>query len=228
MIPYQLGFDLGWSILLLVSRWPARSVSRIGLEWGGVAVQDEGHTVWGAAPIVDESGMVHLFVARWPERNVDPAWRKSSEIAHYVADQPERPFTFMDVAVTGTGIDGAWDRYAPHNPEIQKFGDTYALLYIANSDYHQPPHPLNQAIGMRVSKSLDGPWRKVVEPGIYMGTRWNGHLGVLDFKLTERSTIMQQEYNRLIEAEVAEICSRYGDLFELWFDGGAHGPTPAG
>ncbi len=39
---------------------------------------------------------------------------------------------------------------------------------------------------------------------------------------------MQQEYNRLIEAEVAEICSRYGDLFELWFDGGAHGPTPAG
>ncbi|MFT6831178.1 MAG: alpha-L-fucosidase [Planctomycetota bacterium] len=140
----------------------------LGLEWGGVAVQDEGHTVWGAAPIVDESGMVHLFVARWPERNVDPAWRKSSEIAHYVADQPEGPFTFMDVAVTGTGMDGAWDRYAPHNPEIQKFGDTYALLYIANSDYHQPPHPLNQAIGMRVSKSLDGPWRKVVDDGLVL------------------------------------------------------------
>ena len=109
------------------------SIAR-GLEWAGVAVQEKDYTIWGAAPIVDDDGKVHLFVARWPERNVDPAWRKSSEIAHYVADKPEGPFVFREVALTGSGKKGVWDAYAPCNPEIKRFGDTYALLYIANSD----------------------------------------------------------------------------------------------
>ena len=67
-----------------------------------------------------------------------------------------------------------------------------------------------------------------IQPGIYLGTRWNGHLGVWDFKVTERSPLTQAQYNRLIEREVEEICSRYGDLFELWFDGGAYGPEEGG
>jgi alpha-L-fucosidase len=67
-----------------------------------------------------------------------------------------------------------------------------------------------------------------IEPGIYMGTRWNAHLGVYDFKVTERSPITQEAYNRMIEEEVREICSSYGPLFELWFDGGAHGPAQGG
>jgi len=59
-----------------------------------------------------------------------------------------------------------------------------------------------------------------IQPGIYLGARWNGQLGVLDFRVTERSPLSQAAYNHLIEAEVEEICTRYGDLFELWFDGG--------
>jgi alpha-L-fucosidase len=67
-----------------------------------------------------------------------------------------------------------------------------------------------------------------LKPGVYLGTRWNAQLGVYDFKVTERSTITQAEYNRLIEQEVLEICTRYGDWFEFWFDGGAHGPEQGG
>jgi alpha-L-fucosidase len=67
-----------------------------------------------------------------------------------------------------------------------------------------------------------------LKPGVYLGTRWNSKLGVYDFQVTERSTISQAEYNRLIEAEVLEICTRYGDWFEFWFDGGAHGPEQGG
>ena len=93
------------------------------LEWKGVAVQDKDYTIWGCAPIQDTQGLTHLFVARWPEKNVNPAWRKSSEIAHYVADHPEGPFKFSDVAIQGTGKN-AWDKYAPHNPEIKKGGGT--------------------------------------------------------------------------------------------------------
>lgn len=67
-----------------------------------------------------------------------------------------------------------------------------------------------------------------IKPGVYLGTRWNAKLGVFDFKVTGRSEITQAEYNRLIEEEVTEICTRYGDWFEFWFDGGAHGPAEGG
>jgi hypothetical protein len=160
--------DLGAKEMGVVQAKVLYSSIASGLEWGGVAVQEKDYTIWGAAPIVGDDGKVHLFVARWPERNVDPAWRKSSEIAHYVADKPEGPFAFKDVVLTGSEKKGAWDAYAPCNPEIKRFGDTYALLYIGNSDYHQPPHPRNQSIGMVVSKSLDGPWQKTANDGLVL------------------------------------------------------------
>lgn len=146
------------------------------LEWKGVAVQDKDYTIWGCAPIQDDQGKTHLFVARWPEKNVNPAWRKSSEIAHYVADHPEGPFIFSDVAIQGTSKD-TWDQYAPHNPEIKKVGDQYVLLYIGNTNFKQPPHPANQSIGMAISKSPYGPWEKVGKDGQILNTenstKWN-------------------------------------------------------
>lgn len=146
------------------------------LEFKGIALQDDAYTIWGCAPVQSEDGKIHLFAARWPEKNVDPAWRKSSEIAHYVSDRPEGPFVFSDVAIAGTGKD-TWDKYAPHNPEIKKIGDTYVLLYIGNTDYDQPPHPSNQSIGMALSKSPYGPWEKVGEDGKILSAdnpeKWN-------------------------------------------------------
>jgi len=67
-----------------------------------------------------------------------------------------------------------------------------------------------------------------IEPGVYLGARWNGQLGIWDFKVTGRSPMTQEQYNRLIESEVEEICTRYGDLFELWFDGGILAPANGG
>jgi hypothetical protein len=150
------------------------------LEWIGVAVQDENYSIWGCAPIQGEDGKTHLFVARWPEKNVDPAWRKSSEIAHYVSDRPEGPFVFSDVAIRGTGKE-TWDKYGPHNPEIKKVGDKYVLLYIGNTDYRQPPHPANQNIGMAIAKSPYGPWEKVGVDGQILDDedpiKWNYQSG---------------------------------------------------
>ena len=137
------------------------------LEWKGVALKDNNYTIWGCAPVQDDKGKTHLFAARWPEKNIDPAWRKTSEIAHYVSDNPEGPFVFSDVAIRGTGKN-TWDKYAPHNPEIKKVGDQYVLIYIANTDYHQPPHPSNQSIGMAISKSPYGPWEKVGKDGMIL------------------------------------------------------------
>lgn len=150
-----------------VRQVPESSLAK-GLVWQGIAIEEPDFTIWGASPI-GADGKFHLFAARWPEANIDPAWRKSSEIAHYAADQPQGPFRFQSVVVRGTGRAGDWDAFAPHNPEIQRFGESFVLCYIANSDFHQPPHPLNQQIGMMVSDSVNGPWKKVGQDGLILG-----------------------------------------------------------
>ncbi|MBJ6368780.1 alpha-L-fucosidase [Snuella sedimenti] len=66
-----------------------------------------------------------------------------------------------------------------------------------------------------------------IKPGIYLGIRWNSFLGVHDFKVNGEGAFKenrQKWYNQMIEGMVKEICTNYGELFEIWFDGGADHP----
>jgi len=66
-----------------------------------------------------------------------------------------------------------------------------------------------------------------IKPGIYLGIRWNSFFGVHNFKVNgegEFRELRQQYYNKMVEGMVKEICTRYGELFEIWFDGGADHP----
>lgn len=70
-----------------------------------------------------------------------------------------------------------------------------------------------------------------VQPGIYIGIRWNSLLGIHNFKAQgegEFAANRQQWYKHLCEKMVEEICTRYGDLFMIWFDGGADDPRGDG
>lgn len=67
-----------------------------------------------------------------------------------------------------------------------------------------------------------------IEPGLYIGIRWNSLLGVHDFKTDGQSAFAknrQAYYNNMVERMVTELCTRYGKLFEIWFDGGASDPA---
>jgi alpha-L-fucosidase len=67
-----------------------------------------------------------------------------------------------------------------------------------------------------------------IKPGIYIGIRWNSFFGVHDFKVNGTGDMQKQRqtyYNAMIEGMVKEICTKYGDLFEIWFDGGASSPA---
>ena len=70
-----------------------------------------------------------------------------------------------------------------------------------------------------------------VEPGIYVGIRWNSYLGVHDFKIEGSSEFVkrrQAAYKYMCEQMVTELCTRYGKLFMIWFDGGADDPSKNG
>lgn len=66
-----------------------------------------------------------------------------------------------------------------------------------------------------------------IKPGVYIGIRWNSFFGVHDFKVDGSGQMQknrQEYYNRMAEGMVKEICTNYGELFEIWFDGGASHP----
>jgi alpha-L-fucosidase len=66
-----------------------------------------------------------------------------------------------------------------------------------------------------------------IKPGIYLGIRWNSFFGVHNFQVNGEGEFRdnrQKYYKRMIEGMLEEICTRYGELFEIWFDGGASHP----
>ncbi len=132
------------------------------IRYAGVAINNPKMTTWGASPIRDDEGIYHLFAARWTSKlRVDPGWRSHSEIAHFTSKSRTGPFTYDKTVLAGTHRDRSWEKYAPHNPLIKKFKDTYALLYIARTDPH-----INhtQLIGLATSGSLNGPWQRYDQP----------------------------------------------------------------
>lgn len=70
-----------------------------------------------------------------------------------------------------------------------------------------------------------------IRPGIYIGIRWNSLLGIHNFRAegdSEFARNRQKWYKQYCERMVTELCTRYGDLFMIWFDGGADDPRGDG
>jgi len=122
-------------------------------EYKGVAVERKGMHVWGSSPVMGPDGKVHLYVAEWP-MNTQPnfsGWFKDCEIAHYVGDSPEGPFTFVRVAVKDKN--GTFN--SPHNPTIKYIDGKYVLCFIVNENNILA----KQRIMMLVADDLNDNWR---------------------------------------------------------------------
>jgi len=74
--------------------------------------------------------------------------------------------------------------------------------------------------------------RKVdILPGIYLSTHRNAYQTVWGHYVDwgkGKGTAKQTAYNRVAEKQVEELCSRYGDLVQVWFDAGVMTPAQGG
>lgn len=137
------------------------------LNSGTRILEHENWNVWGTSPIVGDDGKIHVFYSRW--RGTHSRWLSHSEIAHAVADKPEGPYTVLGTVLSGRG-EGHWDADTIHNPTIQKVGDKYALFFIGNNladaKKYDGHHASTQRIGLALSDSLYGPFKRVSEDPI--------------------------------------------------------------
>jgi alpha-L-fucosidase len=67
-----------------------------------------------------------------------------------------------------------------------------------------------------------------LKPGVFTEARWDARLGVASYAVMKGADVTQAQYNHMIEEELKELCTRYGDLFMVWYDGGAKTPASGG
>ena len=134
---------------------------------------------WGGSCVLGDDGKYHLFYARWPRSNPRGmlGWLYVSEIARAVADQPEGPYEYVETVLKGLGDEpaGRWDAINAHNPSVTRLRDPksgkmkYYLYFIANRDDNTMnndwwDHIINQRIGVAISDTPQGPWKRHTEP----------------------------------------------------------------
>ena len=75
---------------------------------------------------------------------------------------------------------------------------------------------------------IDACKRYGLRPGFYYSTGCNGYYNINDNWKWDYTSDVYQEYVKNVEAQVTELWTEYGELFEIWFDGGIIPPEKGG
>ncbi len=67
-----------------------------------------------------------------------------------------------------------------------------------------------------------------LKPGFYYSTGCNGYYNINDSVPQDYRSPVYRAYVKNVEAQVTELWTRYGELFEVWFDGGVIPPEKGG
>jgi alpha-L-fucosidase len=93
-------------------------------------------------------------------------------------------------------------------------------------EYSIKNSPWKNGEGDLVSDFITSCKKYGLKPGIYYSTSANGYLGVDNpGKVVSGDTEEQKRYNEIVVKQLTELWTEYGDMFEVWFDGGV---LPAG
>ena len=79
-----------------------------------------------------------------------------------------------------------------------------------------------------VREFVDACGKYGLKPGLYYCTGVNGYYGINDNERQDYKAPYYQQYREVVERQLEELLSQYGELFEIWFDGGVIPPEQGG
>lgn len=104
---------------------------------------------------------------------------------------------------------------------VAKHCTGFSLWPTEAHDYSVKSAPWRNGKGDIVADFVASCKKYGVKPGIYASSAANGYFKVDNPGLViSGDSIAQKAYNKVVETQLTELWSNYGDLFEIWFDGG--------
>ncbi len=108
-------------------------------------------------------------------------------------------------------------------------GEGFCLWPTEAFDYSVRQSPWQGGQGDVVARFVASCHKYGVRPGLYLNFAHNGYCNSMYHKFRDgkggfksgRGTFNSPHYTAICEKILTEICTRYGDLVELWFDGSA-------
>lgn len=104
---------------------------------------------------------------------------------------------------------------------VAKHCSGFSLWQTEAHEYSVKNSPWKDGKGDIVKDFVESCKKYGIKPGIYASTSANGYLHVDNPGLVKPGApVTQEEYNAIVVKQLTELWSNYGDLFEIWFDGG--------
>lgn len=125
-------------------------------------------------------------------------------------------------------VRSAWEMGAKYAILVAKHGTGFALWPTKENDYSVASMPWKDGKGDIVREFIDACKKYNIKPGLYYHPTCNGYYDVDNTKTYDYKGEWYQSYVRHVEAQVKELWSEYGELFEIWFDGGVIPPENGG
>jgi alpha-L-fucosidase len=102
-----------------------------------------------------------------------------------------------------------------------KHGCGFCLWPTGAHEYSVKQSPWKNGNGDIVKDFIASAKKYGIKPGLYANTSSNGYLYVDNPGLVQPGApFTQAEYARIAETQLTELWTNYGELFEIWFDGG--------
>lgn len=96
----------------------------------------------------------------------------------------------------------------------------FSLWPTKENEYSIAASPYMAGKADIVKAFIDSCKKYDIKPGLYYSTGCNGYYGINDDCGQVYESEAYQEYVSIVERQLKEIWGNYGELFEIWFDGG--------
>ncbi len=159
-------------------------------------------------------------------------------LIHYIMDIYAPELDPKDIKTDKVRTELSPDKINPSSLDVEQWvrsayevGARYAIL-VANhcsgfslwqtnaNDYCTKSLNWKNGKGDIVSDFIDACKKYDIKPGLYYSTAVNGYYNISDEVSHNYFAPYYREYIKNVEAQITELWSKYGELFEIWFDGG--------